>query len=150
MIVLLRNPVDRAFSHFRHEVRAGRERRTLHQAIEEELVHDAPRTSYLARGMYAEQLSRWYDAFAKPQLLVLFTELLDRSPKTTCETVLHFLTLGATTKKLRRANVAPPDAIAARDRRFLEAQFADANARLADMLRLELPWPTASGDGSIT
>jgi hypothetical protein len=94
--------------------------------------------------MYADQLSRWYELFPEDQLLVIFTELLDRSSEGTCDAVLRFLGCGAATHTLSRENVAPRASIADADRRFLEAQFVEPNARLARMLGQALPWPVAS------
>jgi len=91
IIVLLRNPVDRALSHYHWEVAYGNESRSFREAIrrEEEVmsveterlegdgayrsfVHQ--HTSYLSRGRYAEQLSRWLTRFPREQILVLKAE----------------------------------------------------------------------------
>lgn len=108
LIVLLRNPVDRAYSHYQHEVALGREPLSFEDALaaEEErtrgeverLVSD-PRAfsrawwghTYVARGRYAEQLERWLEAFPREQLLVVATEELGERPAETYARVLRFL-----------------------------------------------------------
>lgn len=75
LIVVLRNPVDRAYSHYWHEVRMGYEHLSFEEAIAKESertgreVHDLLRDeqyrsvehqhfSYLNRGIYHQQLRR--------------------------------------------------------------------------------------------
>jgi len=111
LIVLLRNPVDRAFSHYQHEVRGGRESLSFAEAIEreserlageEERLRQEPayysynhhRYSYMLRGVYIEQLQRWARHFPRSQLLVLQSEWLFRDPAAATEAVQGFLGLG--------------------------------------------------------
>jgi len=110
LIVLLRNPVDRAFSHYQHEVRGGRESLSFPQAIEreserlageEERLRQEPayysynhhRYSYMLRGVYIEQLRRWAQHFPRSQLLVLQSEWLFRDPAAATVAVQGFLGL---------------------------------------------------------
>jgi hypothetical protein len=110
LVALLRNPVDRAFSHYQHEVRDGRERLSFAEAIEqeagrlageEERLRDEPdyysfhhhRYSYARRGLYLEQLARWAAHFPRVQLLVLQSEVLFREPAATVGRVNAFLGL---------------------------------------------------------
>lgn len=110
LLALLRNPVDRALSHYQHEVRAGRERLSFAEAIaeepgrmageEERLVSDPGyyshahhRYSYLHRGRYADQLSRWARHFPREQMLVVQSEAFFRDPAGTTDTVQRFLGL---------------------------------------------------------
>ena len=76
LIVLLRNPIDRAYSHYQMEVDHGDEKLTFEEAIEKEeerITTDLERMekdenfysvnfyrkSYLTRGKYFNQLKRW-------------------------------------------------------------------------------------------
>jgi hypothetical protein len=110
LIALLRNPVDRALSHYQHEVRGGRESLSFAEAIEreserlegeEERLRDDPRYysashhrhSYLQRGRYVEQLRRWAEHFPRSRLLVLQSEWLFRDPAAASSAVYHFLGL---------------------------------------------------------
>jgi hypothetical protein len=110
LIVLLRNPVDRAFSHYQHEVRGGRESLSFPQAIEREAErlageeerlrqesayysYNHHRFSYMLRGVYIEQLRRWALHFPRSQLLVLQSERLFRDPAATTVAVQGFLGL---------------------------------------------------------
>lgn len=110
LIAVLRNPVDRALSHYQHEIREGRETLSFAEAIEkeserlageEERLRNEPgyyswnhrRFSYLRRGLYMEQLRRWLQYFPRSQLLVLQSEWLFRDPPAAMATVQRFLGL---------------------------------------------------------
>lgn len=110
ILVLLRNPVDRAISHYHWEVRYGNERLSFRDAIEREerfLQRETDRLceedgynsflhqhgSYLARGRYAEQLQRWLHHFRRDQILVLKAEDFFRRTREVMVTVRAFLEL---------------------------------------------------------
>lgn len=110
LIVLLRNPVDRAFSHYYHEVKNGRESLSFEEAIDQEkerlpleLTHFEQdehyysyfhhRFAYLARGIYIDQLQKWQQYFSVNQLLVLKSEAFFSNPKETYRKVIDFLNL---------------------------------------------------------
>lgn len=110
LIAVLRNPVDRALSHYQHEVRHRRESLSFADAIEreperlageEERLWDDPnyysanhhRYSYTRRGLYLEQLQRWMQHFPRSQLLVLQSERLFRDPAGATSQVYTFLDL---------------------------------------------------------
>src|SRR5207253_9196889 len=82
IIVLLRNPVDRAISHYLHMVALGIESLSLPDALEAEASRIAPdleamqsdplhscrpflQFSYMSRGLYSEQLVRWFRSFPR-------------------------------------------------------------------------------------
>lgn len=90
-IVLLRNPIDRALSHYYHNVRRGREKRPIEQAFAEEeaMIADEKRRladgeifkpynyrhfSYTERGLYAEQLERWFACYPRDSFFVRTSE----------------------------------------------------------------------------
>lgn len=110
LVALLRNPVERALSHYQHEFRAGRESLFFPEAIEkeperlageEERLRDDPhyysfshhRHSYIRRGLYVEQLRHWVQHFPRSQLLVLQSEWLFRDPVAASAAVYGFLGL---------------------------------------------------------
>lgn len=110
LVALLRNPVDRALSHYQHEVRGGRESLSFAEAIdreaerlegEEERLRSDPgyysynhhRYSYTRRGLYVEQLRQWMQHFPRTQLLVLQSEWLYRDPAAASAAVYAFLGL---------------------------------------------------------
>ncbi|TVU53449.1 MAG: tetratricopeptide repeat protein [Arthrospira sp. PLM2.Bin9] len=101
LIVLLRNPIYRAISHYYHWVNIGWESRDLSTAIAAEInrfkqgnnqVWDCPH-SYLARGIYVEFLKHWLSIFPKANFLILKSEDLYNSPAATLTRVQKFLGL---------------------------------------------------------
>jgi hypothetical protein len=73
IIVMVRDPVERAHSHYLGNMRQGFERRSFGEAVEEELAASGDtlwQLSYVACGRYAHQLRRFTDRFARVHLLV--------------------------------------------------------------------------------
>jgi len=108
LIVLLREPVSRAWSHYHHVRRQGNEPLSFLDAIELEQLRlrgevqkmeEDPRYfslnhqkfSYLSRGLYADQLAHWLQFFPRDQLLVLETSALHRDPQKSLDRIAQFL-----------------------------------------------------------
>jgi len=152
LIALLRDPVDRALSHYHHEVALGREPLTFEQAIEAEpertrgeeerlsrepdyFSHTWWDYTYLARGRYAEQLERWLAVFPREQLLVLASDELAAEPGQTFARVLEFL--GAPGHDLEsdpRVYEQSYGEMQPDTRRRLAEYFAEPNRRLYELL----------------
>ncbi|HAC78966.1 MAG TPA: hypothetical protein DCG06_01635 [Deltaproteobacteria bacterium] len=94
-VFVLRNPAERAISHYNHQRRKGREHHGFLDALrlEESRLGDlygasevwassrrisyrATHFSYLSRGCYGRQLQKWFDKFDASQILVLNYEKL--------------------------------------------------------------------------
>jgi hypothetical protein len=158
LIALLRDPVDRALSHYHHEVDLGREPLPFEEALEREedrmrgelerMLRDPSYFShawwnhtYLVRGRYAEQLERWLAVFPREQFLVLTSEeLFDQSGETYAR-VLEFL--GADAHEL---DSYPPvfgreySEMRPETRRRLADYYAEPNRQLSELLGRELGW----------
>lgn len=94
LIFVLRNPIDRAYSHYWHEFKYGHEILTFEEAILQSLAgtrNNSRRFSYIERGMYAQQLKRYLDVFDKSQMLVLKFEELRDNPAATLNVCCKFL-----------------------------------------------------------
>lgn len=108
LIVLLRNPVTRAISHYHHEIKLGFEKLSIEEAIaaeptrlENEVTklltdpayqsHNHRHYSYLARGLYLQQLERWRKYYPPEQLLILKSEDFYTNPATTLDRVFQYL-----------------------------------------------------------
>jgi hypothetical protein len=96
LIAILRNPVTRAYSHFCHNRRLGREPYAdFLDALnaESERIADGwnPNFRYRDRGRYGEQISRYFDTFPREQLLILMQENLNKQPVETLASVCRFL-----------------------------------------------------------
>lgn len=159
LIAVLRNPVDRAFSHYQHEVRAGREVFSFAEAIakeperlagEEERLRADPgyysfnhrRYAYVRRGLYFHQLCRWLEHFPRSQLLVLQSERLFRDPAAATGLVQEFLGLrphqGEAYRPFLQARY--DHQISPELRRKLVAYFEPFNRELYRWLGEEFDW----------
>jgi hypothetical protein len=158
LIAILRDPVDRAFSHYQHEVSLGREELSFEEALAHEdermrgeverMLSDPAYFSYAwwnytyaARGRYAEQLERWSEAFPRDRLLVLLTDELAADAAGTYLRVLDFLGvkphgLDSYPKVFEREY----GAMESTTRAQLEREFVEPNRRLAALLGRDLPW----------
>ncbi|MEV4757164.1 sulfotransferase domain-containing protein [Micromonospora sp. NPDC049559] len=110
LVVLLRDPVERAYSHWKERRGEGKEPLGFAEALAAEPVRTAGERerliadpyhvseaydwySYRARGRYLEHLTPWLERFDPGQLLVLPSETLYRDPAGTYARVLDFLGL---------------------------------------------------------
>ena len=98
IILSLRNPVERAFSHWNMERGRGNDDMPFMEAIEQEstrcreAVNGQHRVfSYTDRGFYSKQIRRILDHFPLEQLLVIRHEALRMAPESTMATVTDFL-----------------------------------------------------------
>jgi hypothetical protein len=160
LIVVLRDPVQRALSHYKHERRLGFEPCTTFEdalAIEEQRVAEefeklsdgslstsfaVGHFAYTRRGLYADQLKRAAALIGRERLLVLISEEVFADPVAARSAALEFV--GATPQAI--------DEVGANDMAFesqpmdaqtndmLRDQFAGPNAELADFLGRRLPW----------
>ena len=122
LIVILRNPVDRAYSQYQHMVRQKNETLSFEKAIEleeercagekERLIRDPNFAathyilhSYLARGIYADQLENWFKHYSRKQFLILATDDLRKNPQQTLDQIFDFLGAGELVQTLQQETV---------------------------------------------
>jgi hypothetical protein len=139
LIALLRNPIDRAYSHYQMQVKRGTEPRSFEEAIEQ------PHSSYVSRGIYVDQLLRWFEFFSKEQMLILKSEDFFERPVETLKVVLTFLDLPdwqpeASELQQRRHTGTYRQKMDPATRRRLEAYFEPYNQRLYEYLDVDFGW----------
>lgn len=98
LIVLLRNPIDRAYSHWNMARERGRHKLSFSEAIHLEgsiaraALPERDRVfSYIDRGFYLEQLRRLWRFFPRESVLVLKSEELKNNPSKELGRVCDFL-----------------------------------------------------------
>jgi hypothetical protein len=157
LIALLRDPTERAYSHYQLMRRKGLEELSFEEAIaaeEARLAEEESRLedpyyqshhhrhhSYVARGLYADQLERWLACFPSEHLLVLRSEDFLAQPAERYAEVLEFLGLrpwhlDKFVPRNRKAYAPIDPSLRAR----LSAVFAEPNARLARLLGRDFGW----------
>ena len=157
-VVMLRNPVDRAYSHYWHEVELGYERLPLRAAFAEEdsrlrgemerLQIDARyqsfahrHYSYLSRGLYVEQVKRWFELFSPEQFLFIKSERFFADPDTETNWILRFVGLAGSSRiHYRPFNVGQYSAMDQTLRHTLTEFFRPFNCQLAELLGQDFAW----------
>ncbi|MEZ5229479.1 MAG: sulfotransferase [Acidimicrobiales bacterium] len=158
IIVLLRDPVERAYSHWVERTRNRVETLSFADAIEVEarrldgeearmLADPAHQSfahqhySYVDQGRYARGLRRWMNAYPANQLLVLRSEDFYADPASVYAEVLEFLGLASfMPDEFRAWNMKPKDAIdpAVVDR--VRSMLADDIVELEQLLGRSMRW----------
>src|SRR2546429_7613873 len=143
LVILLRNPIDRAFAHWNMQRFKDREPLDFLDALKEEprriaqpLMIESRRFAYVDRGFYSEQLERVFKFFPREQVRIMkFEDFRDRKQETLNE-IFEFLgvkPLRAVRDKDR--NVVPYErAMTPEERKYLSTIFAVEIAKLEEML----------------
>ena len=160
LIVLLRNPIDRAYSQYQHQTRQeGVEPLSFEEALacedkrlagEEEKIRqdwkyfsfNHRHYSYVARSRYIEQLPTWLSIFPREQFLILRSEDLYADPGAIVKQTLEFLNLPTSGLQpdYKPFNDARYTKMAPETRARLVEYFKPYNARLYDLLNCDFEW----------
>lgn len=158
IVVSLRDPVQRAVSHWRERVKEGVEPLSFPDALaaeddrlagELDRIHADPDYysrpldwySYRTRGEYAGQLERWFEHFDRSQVLVLRAEDLYLDQESTLRRAHEFLGLAPHAVAAQWHNRTSTTPIPEDVRRSLTQHFQPHNERLATLLGADNWWP---------
>lgn len=172
LIVLVREPVSRAVSHYIAMAASGREPLTLVDAIRREL--EEPGTpdeiisaggpglekslhrlnSYVDRGFYAQQLDRWLEYFPRSAMFIGRSEDLFDRPQLFMEEVSQFLGVGplptSVAYKVYNPGLQLPSSRAEEDLdaavEALQAIYRESNSDLLE--RYGIGWGDTIGGGT--
>jgi hypothetical protein len=98
VLYLVRHPLDRVRSHYRHQVLRNRERRTFIEAIKD------PGSEYVMRSRYWTCLRPYVDRLHRSQILVVRSEDLFGSSDTAWLEILRFLSVPVTDRPVAHLN----------------------------------------------
>ncbi|MQA86949.1 MAG: sulfotransferase [Streptosporangiales bacterium] len=158
LLVLLRDPVERAYSAHAHESARGFETEPFERAIELEpqrLAGEVERIlgdpgyhgyhhqhhAYLARGRYIEQLERLEAIFGRGSIHVVDSGDLFEDPEPVLAGIVEFLGLPSwRPSRFDRHNARPRSAMAGPLRARLDEYFREYDERLAGWLGREPSW----------
>jgi hypothetical protein len=158
LVVLLRDPVERAISAYTHERARGYETETFERALELEPTRtegerermladpgydsdDLRHHAYLARGQYVEQLERLEKLFGRDRIHVVESQLFFTDPGPAYAQVLAFLGLPAFDGAVfEQYNGRPRSPLPAELRARLEEHFLPYDERLAEWLGQTPAW----------
>ncbi|HEY0113469.1 MAG TPA: sulfotransferase domain-containing protein [Allosphingosinicella sp.] len=110
LIVLLREPADRAYSHYQHSRDRADEPLSFEEALNAEAervkgterllmrgevdhVPDHANFSYVWKSLYASQIERWFEHFPRESFLFIRSEDMFANPRQVLSRVLDFLEL---------------------------------------------------------
>jgi hypothetical protein len=150
LIVLLRNPVDRAISQFYRLTNLNWEARSLDRVISDEIkrlnqnpeyiIGEEP-GNYLARGRYIEFIKNWRTFFPPEQLLILKSEDFYAGAAATVKQVLEFLDLPEyQLSEYQNANPGSYQPVNESIRDWLRDYFRPYNQQLEEYLARKLDW----------
>ena len=91
IIIVLRDPVSRAISHFLMDVRKGYQKQKLSQFLKKPEESPLFYKEYIENGFYYEQVKQYYQTFPKEQILILLFDELINDPLRFVKTIFKFL-----------------------------------------------------------
>ena len=160
LLVLVRDPVERAYSAHAHEIGRGYETEPFERALELEparlageaeriladpgyLSHSHQHHAYRARGQYIEQLERLERLFGRDRIHVMDSSAFWADPEPSFDAVLDFLGLPHCDGiAFERHNARPRSPMPETLRKELREHFRPYDERLARWLGEELSWQT--------
>lgn len=155
LLLTLRDPVERAWSHYRHNVRKGIEQRPFLEAIRADIERIYPRVqeaqagapwtgewddqlvrfSYVSRGLYAQQLRRWLAQFPRERFFIVRSEQLRWRTRETLAQAAAFLGLAPFGwPRVAQRNVGGDEPVPLDAASLLRDFYQQPNAALADLL----------------
>jgi len=93
IIIILRDPIERAYSHYLIHRRNNLEKKSFHESIKNILKKYDPLTSnhYLHAGLYSKQILRYINTFGEKNIKIIIFEDFVGNEKNTVKDVLSFL-----------------------------------------------------------
>jgi len=164
LVMMLRDPVERAYSAYKHELARGFEtERDFVQALDLEdarLAGEVERMradvayesfshrhhAYRARGEYVDQLERAYQHFRREQIHVMDSEAFFADPSGEYSRLISFLGLDQhMPTSFEQHNARPSSAMPEEARQRLVEHYTPYDARLEELLERRLGWrPTST------
>ena len=148
LIISLRNPTDRAISHYYHQRnRVKDENRPIELAFSPQEISDLAKkpysktNSYLQHGKYASQIKNWFDVFPRNQILLLDYQNLEKKPDDFIKKIFNFLDIQdylISDKKKIYSNVYPETPLVIK--KSLDDFFKPYNKQLENLLDTKLEW----------
>lgn len=156
LIALLRNPTERAISHYFHAQRAGLEPLPIMEALQAEEERLRPliaredykndtyiRHSYKSRGLYYDQISNYLRYFPGENILILNSEKLFTEPEHTLRRVYEFVGVDPNflVKDLSPRNIASNRTeVAPECYAYLNEFFRKPNQTLRELIEEDYGW----------
>lgn len=163
ILLMVRDPVERAFSAYKHEYARGFETETFHRALELEDERVEPELArmledpsyysfshrhhaYRRRGYYDEQIARFTEQLPADRILVVDSGDFFTEPDAEYRRVTEFLGLSSyTPPRFDRWNARPSDPLDPQLRERLSSDFASHDQALEGLLGRTPSWRRSGG-----
>ncbi len=156
IIVLLRNPVERAISHYNFIKQVNLEDRNLYEALLLEEIRLKPvlikkdyknirfiHQAYKSRGLYKQQLERYFMLFQRKKILLLSSEHFFLKPANSLRKVFDFLEVDTQfkIKDLKPRNITKSKChVESEVYEYLENYFLPHNEALYQLVQNDYGW----------
>lgn len=157
IIFLLRNPVFRAYSHYKMAVKNGLEFADFEKALELEALrieegknhplshpdhnYSYQRLGYKSRGVYVNHLKNWLEVFSKNNILLLNSEDFFNSPLTNYSLVCEFLEIEKIKEiRFEKLNEGSPEPLKPSTKKMLEEFYKPYNEELFRLIGMRYDW----------
>ena len=158
LIAVLRNPVDKTYSHYIMAVTEGNEKRSFEEVIKYDLKQlenfsdsyskksddyfkNVVENSFVARGFYLEQLDIWFKLFPKKQILIIKSEDLSNKTSKVLQDIFNFLMLPEyKIKNVSKHRVSDYSKMNSSTRKTLVEFFKPYNKKLYEFLDRDFGW----------
>jgi len=108
-LLLLRDPVERAYSHYLHNVSEGREPLSFEEALAAEQADPASKQGdwkgYFTDGVYADTLEQWFAQFPRERFCIFRSGELAQRPDAVLEEIFRFLGVDPTAEVNTEVNL---------------------------------------------
>lgn len=166
IVAMLRDPVERAYSAWKHESARGFDPMSFEEAIVEEALRTAGEKermvadpayqgfayrhhSYVARGHYAAQLRRFYDRFAASRIHVVYSESFFAEPAAEFALLADFLGIEpGVGLAFDQHNARPSGPMPGRTRQTLTQIYEAEADDLEQLVGRRPPWSAHTLDSS--
>ena len=156
IIVILRNPVDRAYSQYHLNLREKAEKRSFEDAMEENMNElnkesyeryeikpkfSVEENNYLKKGLYAQQLRHWLNIFPMESMLILSTDEFESNQQVIYNKIFEFLNISQfevkNTEKMEKGSYPQ---MKSETRSLLLDYFRSHNNELFKLINKKFSW----------
>lgn len=166
IVAMLRDPVERAYSAWKHESARGFDEMSFEDAISRETERTAGERermigdpeyqsfayrhhSYTARGHYAAQLGRFYERFPASSIHVVYSESFFAQPAHEFNLLSEFLGIGTADGVIfDQHNARPSGPMPGRTREMLSQIYGAEADELEKLVGRRPPWSTLNPDST--
>ena len=159
LIVIMRNPVDMAYSHYQHYKRRGLEKMSFEETIDDDkrrfsIIMDKFQNDeirdynvseilfpYISMAIYAKYIKNWLEIFPKNQFLFLKTEDLDKDASVEFKKIFEFIKIPSFDIKYEgKRNVGSYSPMKSTTRDQLLEFYKPFNQELEKILETKFQW----------